>query len=77
MLTFPKRQIIFSQGDTADAVFDIQEGQVKLSVVSPQGKEAVVTILERGGLFWGRVPRRAAGVHGHCDLPGKLQYCAH
>jgi CRP/FNR family transcriptional regulator, cyclic AMP receptor protein len=51
MLTSPKKQIIFSQGDTADAVFYIQEGQVKLSVVSPQGKEAVVTILERGGFF--------------------------
>jgi CRP-like cAMP-binding protein len=51
LLTSPKKQIIFSQGDTADAVFYIQEGQVKLSVVSPQGKEAVVTILERGGFF--------------------------
>jgi CRP/FNR family cyclic AMP-dependent transcriptional regulator len=51
LLTSPKKQIIFSQGDTADAVFYIQEGQVKLSVVSPQGKEAVVAILERGGFF--------------------------
>jgi CRP-like cAMP-binding protein len=51
LLTSPKKQIIFSQGDTADAVFYIQEGQVKLSVVSPQGKEAVVTILERGSFF--------------------------
>jgi CRP/FNR family cyclic AMP-dependent transcriptional regulator len=51
LLTPPKKQIIFSQGDTADAVFYIQEGQVKLSVVSQQGKEAVVTILERGSFF--------------------------
>jgi len=51
LLTSPKKQIILSQGDTADAVFYIQEGQVKLSVVSPQGKEAVVTILERGDFF--------------------------
>jgi CRP/FNR family cyclic AMP-dependent transcriptional regulator len=51
LLTSPKKQIIFSQGDTADAVFYIQEGQVKLSVVSPQGKEAVVTILERGSFL--------------------------
>jgi CRP/FNR family cyclic AMP-dependent transcriptional regulator len=46
LLTSPKKQIILSQGDTADAVFYIQEGQVKLSVVSPQGKEAIVAILE-------------------------------
>jgi CRP/FNR family transcriptional regulator, cyclic AMP receptor protein len=51
LLTPPKKQIIFSQGDTADAVFYIQEGQVKLSVVSPQGKEAIVAILERAAFF--------------------------
>jgi CRP/FNR family transcriptional regulator, cyclic AMP receptor protein len=51
MLTFPKKQIIFSQGDAADAVFYIQEDQVKLSVVSQQGKEAIVAILERGAFL--------------------------
>lgn len=51
MLTFAKRQIIFSQEDTADAVFYIQEGQVKLSVVPQQGKEAIVAILERAAIF--------------------------
>jgi CRP/FNR family cyclic AMP-dependent transcriptional regulator len=51
LLTPPKKTIIFSQGDAADAVFYIQEGQVKLSVVSPEGKEAIVTILERGNFF--------------------------
>jgi CRP-like cAMP-binding protein len=48
LLTCPKKQILFSQGDAASAVFYIQEGQVKLSVVSQQGKEAVIAILERG-----------------------------
>ncbi|MFZ1746814.1 MAG: Crp/Fnr family transcriptional regulator [Nitrospirales bacterium] len=48
-LTFPKKQNLFSQGDVADAVFYIQSGQVKLSVVSKQGKEAVVGIVEQGG----------------------------
>jgi len=43
-----KHHLIFSQGDAADAVFYIQEGRVKLTVDSPQGKEAVVAILERG-----------------------------
>ena len=48
MLTSPKNHTIFSQGEAADAVFYIQAGTVKLTVVSPHGKEAVVTILERG-----------------------------
>jgi CRP/FNR family cyclic AMP-dependent transcriptional regulator len=40
-----KNQIIFSQGDTADAVFYIQKGKLKVAVVSDQGKEAVAAIL--------------------------------
>ncbi len=44
-------KLIFSQGDAADAVFYIQAGQVKLTVVSQQGKEAVVALLERGSFF--------------------------
>jgi CRP/FNR family cyclic AMP-dependent transcriptional regulator len=46
-----KHQILFAQGDTANGVFYIQAGRVKLSVVSQQGKEAVVAILERGSFF--------------------------
>jgi CRP/FNR family transcriptional regulator, cyclic AMP receptor protein len=42
---YRKDQVVFSQGDTADAVFYIQRGKVKLTVVSEQGKEAVVAIL--------------------------------
>src|SRR6185295_16827473 len=48
---FEKNHVIFSQGDTADAVFYIEEGKVKLTVLSKQGKEAVVAILEHGGFF--------------------------
>src|SRR5271157_1007552 len=44
-------QIIFSQGDPADSVFYIQKGSVKLTVVSEQGKEAVVAILGKGDFF--------------------------
>ena len=44
-------QIVFSQGQLADAVFYIQEGKVKLTVVSEQGKEAVVAILGPGQFF--------------------------
>src|SRR4051812_35561812 len=43
--THPKKQIIFAQGDAADAVFYIKKGKVKVTVVSKQGKEAVVAIL--------------------------------
>ena len=50
-LTFPKKQIIFSQGDVAHAVFYIHEGQVKLSTVSQEGKEAVIAILDRGNFL--------------------------
>jgi CRP/FNR family transcriptional regulator, cyclic AMP receptor protein len=43
--THAKKQIIFAQGDAADAVFYIKKGKVKVTVVSTQGKEAVVAIL--------------------------------
>jgi len=47
-LTFLKKQILFSQGDAADAVFYIQAGKVKLTVVSQQGKEAIIAVLKKG-----------------------------
>ena len=42
---------VFSQGDSADAVFYIQTGKVKLAVVSKRGKEAVIAILPEGSFF--------------------------
>jgi CRP/FNR family cyclic AMP-dependent transcriptional regulator len=45
---YGKGQVVFAQGDPADAVFYIREGRVKISVVSPQGKEAVVAIHKAG-----------------------------
>ena len=42
---YRKDRIVFSQGDSADAVFYIQQGKVKVTVISEQGKEAVVAIL--------------------------------
>src|ERR1700690_1049790 len=44
-LTFVKKQGIFTQGDTADSVFYIQKGKVKLTVVSKTGREATLGIL--------------------------------
>jgi CRP/FNR family transcriptional regulator, cyclic AMP receptor protein len=46
-----KDQVVFSQGQVADAVFYIHQGKVKLTVVSEQGKEAVVAILGPGDFF--------------------------
>ena len=48
---YRKGQVVFSQGQVADAVFYIQQGKVKLTVVSEQGKEAVVAILGPGQFF--------------------------
>jgi len=43
--THPKKQVIFAQGDAADTVFYIKAGKVKVTVVSKEGKEAIVAIL--------------------------------
>jgi CRP/FNR family transcriptional regulator, cyclic AMP receptor protein len=51
LVDYKKNQQIFSQGDPADAIFYIQQGKVKLTVISQQGKEAVVAILGAGDFF--------------------------
>jgi CRP/FNR family cyclic AMP-dependent transcriptional regulator len=51
VVTFPRKQTIFTQGDPADAVFYIQEGKVRLTVVSKIGKEATLGILSQGEFF--------------------------
>jgi CRP/FNR family cyclic AMP-dependent transcriptional regulator len=48
---YRKDQIVFSQGEAADAVFYIQQGKIKITVLSEQGKEAVVAILGTGDFF--------------------------
>jgi len=48
---YSKDQIVFSQGDPADAVFYIQKGKAKVTVVSEQGKEAVVAIFGTDEFF--------------------------
>jgi len=47
----PARQAFFSQGDPADAVFYLQNGRAKLTVISKRGKEATVTLLSTGDFF--------------------------
>jgi CRP/FNR family cyclic AMP-dependent transcriptional regulator len=51
ILKFDRNQVVFAQGDPADTVFYIQKGRIKVLVVSEQGKEAVVGILEPGQFF--------------------------
>ncbi|MGA8763378.1 MAG: Crp/Fnr family transcriptional regulator [Candidatus Sulfotelmatobacter sp.] len=50
-LAVPKKHAVFAQGDAADAVFYIQKGKVRLTVVSKTGKEATIGILNEGSFF--------------------------
>jgi CRP/FNR family cyclic AMP-dependent transcriptional regulator len=51
VVTIPKKQPIFTQGDAADSVFYIQKGKVRLTVVSESGREATLGILSEGDFF--------------------------
>jgi len=74
LVTLPKKQMIFAQGDEADAVFYIQKGRVRLSVVSKIGKEATIGVLGEGSFFGegalaGQVLRMgSAAAMTDCDL---------
>jgi len=48
---YPKDRVVFQQGDTADSVFFVEEGNVKVTVVSEHGKEAVVAMHGKGEFF--------------------------
>ena len=61
-LPYRKGHVLFSQGDPADAVFSIQKGKVKLTVISKHNKEAVIAILTTGDLV------------GEASLVGQLPY---
>jgi CRP/FNR family transcriptional regulator, cyclic AMP receptor protein len=51
ILAVAKKQAIFAQGDEADAVFYVQKGKVRLTVVSKIGKEATIAIVNQGNFF--------------------------
>jgi CRP/FNR family cyclic AMP-dependent transcriptional regulator len=51
LLTVPRKHGIFRQGDAADAVFYIQKGKIRLTVVSKIGKEATIGVLGEGNFF--------------------------
>jgi CRP/FNR family cyclic AMP-dependent transcriptional regulator len=68
---YRKGQAVFAQGEPADSIFYIQEGKVKVTVVSEQGKEAVVAFLEAEdfigeGCLTGR-PRRVSTARAMTD----------
>jgi CRP-like cAMP-binding protein len=51
LVSVPKKQTIFAQGDEADSVFYIQQGKVRLTVVSKTGKEATIAMVGEGNFF--------------------------
>jgi CRP-like cAMP-binding protein len=51
ILAVPKKRTIFAQGDEADAIFYVQKGKVRLTVVSKIGKEATIAIVSQGYFF--------------------------
>jgi len=51
MMVVPQKGMVFAQGDAADAVFYIQKGKVKLTVISAAGKEATIGIVSEGNFF--------------------------
>jgi CRP-like cAMP-binding protein len=51
ILSYKRNQTVFEQGDVADTVFYLQKGRIKLTVISEQGKEAVIGILEPTQFF--------------------------
>jgi CRP/FNR family transcriptional regulator, cyclic AMP receptor protein len=67
-------QMIFSQGDPADAIFYLQKGKVQLKVVSKKGKEAILAILGAGDFFGegclaGQTARMSsAAAFAHCSI---------
>ena len=71
---YRKNEVVFSQGDPADAIFYIQKGKVKVTVVSKSGKEAVLTILGINdflgeGCLTGQPVRLATAITlGECSL---------
>ena len=74
MVAVPKKQTIFAQGDETDAVFYVQKGKVRLTVVSKTGKEATIGIVSEGNFFGeaalaGQVLRMgSAAAMTDCDL---------
>ncbi len=78
VLSFAKTQTIFTQGEAADAVFYIQEGNIRLTVVSKSGKEATLSILNVGDFFGeGSLAGQPAITHGVGNSNDRLHSSTH
>jgi CRP/FNR family cyclic AMP-dependent transcriptional regulator len=67
-----KKQLIYAQGAACDAVFYIQTGKIKLTVVAKNGKEATIGILNPGDFFGEGGFRGPACTHGVCNRNDRL-----
>jgi len=67
--TFAKGRNIFAQGEVADSVFYIQKGKVKVTVLSENGKEAVVGFYRRGSFL-----EKVALMVRNCALPQPMRW---
>ena len=65
-------EIVYGQGDPADAVFFIRQGKIKITVVSRRGKEAMVGILEAGNFFGEAV---LTGQHIRTSIATTMEKC--
>jgi len=63
IIELPPNQTFFSQGDPTDAVFYLQKGRAKLTVVSQNGKEATITLLSSGDFVGEESLAAVAGLH--------------
>ena len=77
IVAFSPNEAIFTQGDTSDAVFYIQEGKVRLTVVSKTGKGATLSILNDGVFFRRSYPSRTVATHEFCNRNDGLRNFAH
>jgi CRP-like cAMP-binding protein len=70
-LEYKRRSTVFSQGDPADSVFYILKGRIKVTVVSKEGKRAIVALLDSGSFFGegclAGQPRRMASASAGSD----------
>ena len=72
--TYRDNEIIFSQGDKADAVFYIQSGTVKLTMAATRRKKAIIAVLLRGSFFGEGCLGRAISADVHGEINWALQY---
>jgi CRP/FNR family cyclic AMP-dependent transcriptional regulator len=67
IVSVAKKQTIFAQGAACEAVFYVQKGKVRLTVVAENGKEATIGILNPGDFFGEGGLAGTASTHGNCN----------